>query len=79
MNQIKASLQVSCDVDQSNTVTYDFISNILVAETASLGDHNPRGVADVNNCGKKALDSGVKGAGSPIFTGSYPNWSKILD
>ena len=54
LTQIKASLQVSYDLNQSNTVTYDFISNSLVVEAASLGDHTPRGVADVNTRGKKA-------------------------
>ena len=31
LTQIKSSLQVSYDLDQGNTVTYDFISNSLVA------------------------------------------------
>ena len=35
LTQIKASLQVSYDLDQSNTVTYDFISNNLAADAAS--------------------------------------------
>ena len=69
MTQIKASLQVSYDLDQANTVTHDFISNILVVEAESLGDHTPQGVADVNTRVKKAPDSGVKGAGGAIFTG----------
>ena len=79
LNQIKASLQVSYDTDQSNKVTYDFISNSLAAEAASIGDHNPRGVADINTCDEKAPESGVKGAGGAIFTGFYPNWSNLLD
>ena len=37
MTQIKASLQVSYDMDQANTVTYDFISDSLAAEVASIG------------------------------------------
>ena len=41
LTQIKASLQVSYDLDQANTVTYEFISNSLVAEVSSIGDHNP--------------------------------------
>ena len=79
LTQIKASLQVSYDLDQSSTVTYDFISKIMTAEAASIGDRNPQGVADVNNCGEKAPESGVKGESGAIFTGFYPNWSKILD
>ena len=79
LNQIKASLQVSYDTDQSNKVTYDFISNSLAAEAASIGDHNPRGVADINTCGKKALERGVKGEGVAMLTGFYPNWSKLSD
>ena len=79
MTQIKASLQVSYDLDQSNKVTYDFISNSLAAEAASLGDHNPQEVVDVNTCGKKSPERGVKGAGGAIFTGFYPNWSKLSD
>ena len=47
MTQIKASLQVSYDLDQVNIVTYDFIanSNSLTEEAASLGKHTPLGVA----------------------------------
>ena len=41
LNQIKASLQVSYGMDQSNTVNYDFISNSLSVEAAILGDHTP--------------------------------------
>ena len=73
LTQIKASLQVSYDMDLANTVTYDFISNSLAAEAASLGDHTPLGVADINTCGEKAPDNGVKGAGGANFTGFYPN------
>ena len=62
-----------------NTVTYDFIFNSLAEEAASLGNHTPRGVADVNTCGKKAPESGVKGAGGEIFTLFYPNWFKLLE
>ena len=69
LTQIKSSLQFSYDINQSNTVTYDFISNSLAAEAASLVDHTPREVADVNTCGKKVPESGFKGAGGAIFTG----------
>ena len=41
MTQIKASLQVSYDLDQSNTVTYNYIANILKVEATSLGYHTP--------------------------------------
>ena len=68
MTLIKASLQVSYDLNQSNTVTYDFIWNIQSAESASIGDHNPRGVTDVNTCGNKSLEIGVKGVGGTILT-----------
>ena len=54
-------------MDQSNIVNYDFIVNSLSAEAASLGDHPPQGVADVNTCGEKAPESGVKGAGDAIY------------
>ena len=37
MTQIKASPQVSYDMDQANTVTYDFIANGLAAEASILG------------------------------------------
>ena len=67
--QIKASLQVSYYLDQSNTVTYDFISNSLAAEYASLGYHIPRGFANGNTCGDKASESVVKGAGGAILDG----------
>ena len=53
LTQIKASLQVSYDLDQSNTVTYAFISNSLVSEAASIGYHKTQGVKDVNTCGEK--------------------------
>ena len=66
-------------MDQANTVAYDFISNRLAAETASLVDHKPQRVADVNTRGEKAPESGVKGAGGAIFIGFYPNWSKLLE
>ena len=68
LTQIKASLQVSYDLDQTNTVTYDFIWNIQAAEAASIGDHNPRGVTDVNTCGNKSLKIGVTGVGGAILT-----------
>ena len=69
LNQIKASLQVYYDLDQANIVTYKFIANSLVAEAASLGDHTPQGVRDLNTYGDKASESGVKGAGGAIFSG----------
>ena len=79
ITQTKASLQVSYSLDQANTVNYDFISKSLSAEAVSLGDHNPRRVADVNTRSEKVPESGVKGAGGAIFTGFYPNWSNLLD
>ena len=36
LTEIKASLQVSYNMDQSNIVTYDFISNSLLAEAAII-------------------------------------------
>ena len=69
MTQIKASLQVSYDLYQSNTVIYEFISNSLAAEDASIGEQKPIWVTYVNTCGKKSPVSGVKGAGGAIFTG----------
>ena len=77
LTQIKASLQVSYDLNQANTVTYDFISNSRAADSTSLVYYNPWGVADVNTCGDKTPESGIKGAGGAIFTGFYPNLSKI--
>ena len=53
-NQIKASPQVSYDLDQANIVTYDVIANSLDSEALSIGYHTPRGVADVNTRGKKS-------------------------
>ena len=50
-------------------MTYKFIANSLVAEAASLGDHTPQGVRDLNTYGDKASESGVKGAGGAIFSG----------
>ena len=41
----------------------------MAAEAAILGDHNPQGVADVNTCGEKSPESGVKGEDGAIFTG----------
>ena len=52
--QIKVSLQVSYDLYRSNAMTYNFISNSMEEEVASIGNHNPRGVADVNTRGKKS-------------------------
>ena len=77
LTQIKASLQVPYDLDQSNTGKYYFIANSMEAEATSLGNHTTQGVRDVNAHGKKAPESGVKGAGGAIFTGFYPNWSKL--
>ena len=79
LTQIKVSIQIYYDMDQANTVTYDFIYNSLEAEAVRIGDHNTQGVTDVNTCGEKAPESGVKGAGGAIFTGFYPNCSKPLD
>ena len=79
LNQIKSSLQVFYDLDQSKTVTYDIISNSLKAEAASIGDHNPRGVADFNSCGKKAPEISAKVAAGAICTGFYPNLSRLSD
>ena len=64
-------------MDQANTVTYDFILNSMVVEAESIGYHNPWGVVDVNTCGEKSPEICVKGAGGAIFTGFYPNWSKL--
>ena len=52
---------------------------LFPAEAASLGDHTPQEVVDVNTRGKKAPGSGVKGAVGTIFTGFYSNWYKLLD
>ena len=68
LTQIKASINIYYDIDQANTLTYNFISNILVAEAAIIGEHNTQGVVYVNTCGKKAPDSGFKGSGGAIFT-----------
>ena len=79
LTQIKASLQVSYDMDQSKKATYDFIAKSLEAYAVSIGDPPPRGVADINTRGKKTLESGIKGEGGAILTGFYPNRSKTLD
>ena len=60
-------------------MTYEFIYNSLASEAASLGYHNTRGVADVNTCDEEAPESGVKGLVGAIFTGFYPNCSKLSD
>ena len=78
LTQIKASIQVSYDLDQSKIVTCYFITNSLAAEAKILGDHAPQVVVDVNTCGDKSQESGVKGSGGTIFTGFYPYWSNIL-
>ena len=77
--QIKASLQVSYSMDQSNTVIYDFISNILAAEASSLGDHTPLRFVDFNTCDEKAPENGFKRADGAIFTRFYSNWFNLLD
>ena len=41
LTQIKASLQVYYDLDQSNKVTYDFIANRLSEDAARLGYPSP--------------------------------------
>ena len=73
LTQIKASRQVSYDMYQANTVTYYFIANILVEEAVSIGYHTTQGFVDINICGYKAPDSGVKVSGRVIFTLFYPN------
>ena len=60
-------------------MTYDFITNSLAAEVASLGYHPPQVVGDVNTCANKSPESGVKERGGAIFTGFYPNWSELSD
>ena len=77
MTQIKASLQVSYDMYQEITVNYDFIPNSMEGEASSKGYHTPQGVGNFNTRGKKAPERGVKGSGGAIFTGFYPNWSKL--
>ena len=77
--EFKASLHVSYYLYQAKTVTYDFISNSLEAEDASLVHHTPRGVVDVSTHCKKAPESDAKGAGGAIFTVFYPNWAKLPD
>ena len=79
ITQIKASLQVSYDLEQANTVIYDFIANSLAEEASSLGYHTPWGVRGINTLGKKAPESSVKGAGGTIFNGFYPNWYNLSD
>ena len=79
MTQIKALLQVSYDLYQANTVTYDFIDNSMASEAASLGDCTPWGIRYVNTRGKKVTESSVKGAGGAIFNRFYPNWYKLSD
>ena len=69
LTQIKESLQVSYDMYQANTVTYEFVSSSLAAEAAILGDHTHQVVSSVNTCGEKAPYSGVKVAGGTIFIG----------
>ena len=66
-------------MDQANTATYDFISNYMEAEDTSIGDHKPQGFAYANSCGKKASESGFKGAVGTILTGFYSNFSKLSD
>ena len=58
-------------------MTYNCISKIMEAESATLGDRTPQGFGDVNTCGKKVPESGVKGDSGEIFTGFYPNLSKL--
>ena len=79
LNQIKASLQVSYDLYQSNTMTYDFIANSLVEEAKILGDYTYQGVGEVNTRGNNAPQIVVKVAGGAIFTGFYPNCSKLSE
>ena len=80
MTQIKASLKVSYNLYQFNTVTYKFIANGMVAYSTILGyPPPPRGVGDVNALGERAPERGVKVSDGAIFTGFYPNWSKLSD
>ena len=51
LTEIKAALQVSYDLYQDNTVTYELIAKILATESSSLGDHNPTEVGDINTRG----------------------------
>ena len=55
-------------MEQSNTVTYDFISNSLASEATILVYHTPQVVTNVNTCGKKSPERGVKGAVGAMFT-----------
>ena len=47
LTQIKSSFQISYDLDQSNTVAYDYITNSLEAEAAIIGDHTNQIFRDV--------------------------------
>ena len=68
LTQIKASLQVSYDLDQANTVTYDFIVNSMAAKDASIGDHSSNLIFYIKTCGKKSPENGFKRAGGAILT-----------
>ena len=80
MTQVKNALQVQYDLDQGDTVTYDFIVNSMAADAANQPDHVPNrntsGVGSHSGNGE-APSSGVKGSNGAIFTGYYKNFASL--
>ena len=77
ITQIKASLQFSNDMEQANTVAYEFISNSLISEAASLGDHTPKELRVsilVARNNERAASRGEVAQYSPGFTPIGPSY-----
>jgi hypothetical protein len=82
LQQVKSSLQVSYDLDQTGDVTFDFIANSMAAEAASLTDYSQaRQASEMDTSGRSgsAPASGIKLSDGSIFTGFYKNFNQLSD
>jgi flagellar hook-length control protein FliK len=80
--QVKNALQVSYGLDKAGENTYDFLTNSMAAEAASLPNHAPNCQAsgvDRHTTVGSAPTSGIKGANGDIFTGFYKNFQSLSD
>jgi len=82
LTQVKSSLQISYDLDQTGDVTFDFIANSMAAEAASVPDMaSNRQVSEIDTSGRSggssAPTSGVRMPDGSIFTGFYKNFSQL--
>ena len=78
--QVKASLQVSYNLDQTSDVTFDFIANSLAAEVASLPEYAQTRQASKIDSSRRTGDAptqGIKLSNGAKITGYYKNFHSM--